>query len=43
VVSSGSVHWDLRNRNNLEVPNGVYLLTAIAGKEVVTTRVVIQR
>ncbi len=43
VVAPGSLHWDLRDRYNLEVPNGVYLLTSIAGKEVVTRRVVIQR
>jgi hypothetical protein len=43
VAAPGSLQWDLRDRSNLEVPNGVYLLTAITGKDVVTRRIVIQR
>ncbi|MCZ7557944.1 MAG: T9SS type A sorting domain-containing protein [Bacteroidia bacterium] len=43
MLGPGSLHWDLRDRYNQNVPNGIYILTAFAGKEVVTQRIVIQR
>jgi hypothetical protein len=43
MAAPGSLQWDLRDRYNQDVPNGIYLLTAIAGKEVVTQRILIQR
>jgi hypothetical protein len=39
----GSLQWDLRDRYNRDLPSGIYLLIAVAGKEVVTQRILIQR
>jgi hypothetical protein len=41
VAAPGSVHWDLRDRYNRDLPSGVYLLIAVAGKELVTQRILI--
>jgi photosystem II stability/assembly factor-like uncharacterized protein len=43
MAAPGSVHWDLRDRYNRDLPSGVYLLIAVAGKELVTQRILIQR
>jgi photosystem II stability/assembly factor-like uncharacterized protein len=43
VAATGSVHWDLRDRYNRDLPSGIYLLIAVAEKEIVTQRIVIQR
>jgi hypothetical protein len=39
----GSLKWDLRDRYNRDLPSGIYLLIAVAGKELVTQRILIQR
>ncbi len=43
VAAPGSVHWNLRDRYNRDLPSGVYLLIAVAGNELVTQRILIQR
>jgi len=42
-LTSHSLFWDGRDESGIEVPSGIYLLRAEAGKESVTGRVVVAR